>query len=309
MTSIVEVATYIPGQVRLADRADELDLSSVELRRYERAMGYDLVAYEESQSETDILLAAAGKLEGLAGCEDRVRYVLRPRTVRWPSPHPHSALREVQEELGRQAARGFALPEQACAGGLLAVDLAGALLAEDGDPDALALILVGEKTHPVVAECIPGMAVLGEATAAVLVSAGGRRDRVLGYAASTVPISGTGLTLDEDGVKAFGAVYGDTLSKVIGGALRDAATPPTALSMYLPHNVGKKLCLGTGQALGLSEEQVVTDTIGQIAHCWGADPFINFRVAVDQGRLDPGDRYLMTSVGLGATFAAMVLEH
>ncbi|WP_198681121.1 hypothetical protein [Lentzea terrae] len=31
--------------------------------------------------------------------------------------------------------------------------------------------------------------------------------------------------------------------------------------------------------------------------------------AVDAGRLRPGDRYLMTSVGLGATFSAMVLKH
>jgi len=309
MTSIVEVATYVPGQVRLADHTAAVGLSSVELRRYERAFGYHTVAYAADQTETDILMGAAGKLQGLAGCEDRVRYVLRPRTVRWPSPYPLSALHEVREELGLGHAQAFALTEQACAGGLLAIDTAGALLRDDGDPDALALVLIGEKTAPNVAEFIPGMAVLGEATAAVLVAADGVRDRVLGYSASVLPVADSGLTLDPEAVKAFGAIYGDGLTAVIGGALSVAGLRPRDLALYLPHNVGRRLCLTTGAALGLSEDQVVTDTISENAHCWGADPFVNYQVARQLGRLAPGDRYLMTSVGLGATFAAMVLEH
>ncbi len=309
MTSIVEVATYVPGEVALGDHAAAVGMSSVELRRYERAFGYSCVAFSAEQTETDILLAAAGKLQSLTGCEDRVRYLLRPRTVRWPSPYPSSALHEVREELGLRHAQAFALTEQACAGGLLAVDTAGALLREDGDRDALALVLVGEKTHANVAELIPGMSVLGEATAAVLVAVDGTRDRVLGYAASVLPVAGSGLMMNPEAVQQFGAVYGDGLSSVIGGALAAAGLAPRDLALYLPHNVGRRLCVSTGAALGLAEEQVVTDTIGKVAHCWGADPFINYRVAADLGRLGPGDRYLMTSVGLGATFAAMVLEH
>ena len=44
-------------------------------------------------------------------------------------------------------------------------------------------------------------------------------------------------------------------------------------------------------------------------HCFGADPFINYATARDFGRLSPGDRYLMVAVGLGANFAATVVEH
>jgi hypothetical protein len=33
------------------------------------------------------------------------------------------------------------------------------------------------------------------------------------------------------------------------------------------------------------------------------------RAAIGAGRLRPGDHYVMTSVGLGATFSAMVFTH
>ncbi|MDN5794422.1 MAG: hypothetical protein L0H79_01555 [Intrasporangium sp.] len=309
MTSIAEIATYSPGQTRLRDRQHEFGLTDVELRRYERAFGYDRIAFDPRQSEADLLVGAASKLVTLRGAEQRVHYVLRPRTVRWPELHPDSALRTVRETFGLQHAQSFALVDQACAGGLLAIDMAGALLAQDGNPDALALVLIGEKASCRISQVIPGMAVLGEATVAILVSLDDEHDRVLGYAAVVEPIPGGGLTMEPDAVRAFGAVYGRTLGRVITGALQAARTRPEDLCLYLPHNVSQRLCLETGAAIGLAPEQVVTDTIGEIAHCWGADPFYNARHAIDLGRLRTGDRYLMTSVGMGATFAAMVVEH
>lgn len=309
MTAIVDVATYLPRQVPLAQRQEALGISDQDLRRYSRAFGYEQVCFDPDQSEAQILLGAATKLTGLAGCEDRVRYVLRPRTVRSASPYPHSPLREVTQALGLEHAEVFALTEQACAAGLLAIDTAGALLAADPNPRALALVLVGEKTHGTVGQLIPGMAVLGEATAAVLVAAHGDRDVLLGYSASIEPIPGSGLTMGPDAVAAFGAVYGSSLAAVIDSALGAAGLTADDLALYLPHNISKMLCLRTASNLGLRRDQVVTENIAETAHCWGADTFLNYRTAVDVGRLEPGDHYLMTSVGLGATFSAAVFRH
>ncbi len=287
MTSIVEVAAYVPGQVSLADRARELDLPLVEVRRFERAFGFDQIACDPAQTETDILLGAAGKLQGLAGCEDRIRYVLRPRTVRWPSPYPMSPLQDIRDALGLRHAQAFAITEQACAGGLFAVDTAGAMLAEDGDPDALALILVGEKTYGRVGQIIPGMAVLGEAhgRAARL---GERQPRPRAWLRG-LGRAHPGGRADHGrrGVQAFGQVYAGALGDVMSAALETAATAPSDLALYLPHNVNRMLCLRTGTALGLSHDQVVTGTIREVAHCWGADPFLNYRHAVELGGWPP----------------------
>ena len=62
------------------------------------------------------------------------------------------------------------------ASAMLAIDLAGRLLAADEDPDALALILAGEKAFTRDAQVLPGISVFGEAAAACLVRSQGPRD-------------------------------------------------------------------------------------------------------------------------------------
>ncbi|MEO3806054.1 3-oxoacyl-[acyl-carrier-protein] synthase III C-terminal domain-containing protein [Nonomuraea sp. B1E8] len=56
-------------------------------------------------------------------------------------------------------------------------------------------------------------------------------------------------------------------------------------------------------------DRLYLDNLSKVGHCFGADAFINYCSARADGRLTPGDRYLMTAVGLGATFSAMVFEH
>jgi 3-oxoacyl-[acyl-carrier-protein] synthase III len=51
------------------------------------------------------------------------------------------------------------------------------------------------------------------------------------------------------------------------------------------------------------------DNLVGVGHSFCADSFINYRVAVDKGRLRPGDHYVMTALGAGATWAAMVLQY
>ena len=60
--------------------------------------------------------------------------------------------------------------------------------------------------------------------------------------------------------------------------------------------------------LGIPLARVFLDNVPVTGHCFAADPFINYVSARDAGRLRPGDLYLMASVGLGATFSAMVLR-
>lgn len=309
MTAILDLASYVPPTMSIGQQQELLGLSDTDLRRMTRAFGYDQRAAAADETEADMLYAAAAKLTLLKGNEDRVRYVLRPRTVRSASAYPASPLHEVVRELGLEGAQALALNEQACAAGLLALDLAGGLLERDHDSDGLVLILVGEKTYGTVSSVIPGMAVLGEATAAVLVGLDGPSDRLVGYSADTVHVGGGRLVMDAADMVEFGDIYAERLGAVIVNALTVAGLGPADLAMYLPHNVGSLLCLRTGSALGLDKQQVFTDNIGRFGHCWGADPYLNLASATEKGLLEPGDYYLTTSVGLGATFSAAVLQH
>jgi 3-oxoacyl-[acyl-carrier-protein] synthase III len=60
-------------------------------------------------------------------------------------------------------------------------------------------------------------------------------------------------------------------------------------------------------ALGLDRDRVYLDNISRYAHCFCSDPFLNLATLRAEGRLAPG-HYLLTAVGLGATYAAMVVE-
>ncbi|MGW3459524.1 hypothetical protein ACWDE9_07940 [Streptomyces olivaceoviridis] len=88
-----------------------------------------------------------------------------------PAAVPLTSLGPVQDEPGLRHATAFAVSQHACASGLLAVDLAGPLLAADPAPDALALVLTGEKAGTGHNQSLPDVTVMGEGTAALLVSA------------------------------------------------------------------------------------------------------------------------------------------
>jgi 3-oxoacyl-[acyl-carrier-protein] synthase-3 len=308
MTSLVAVSAHLPDTVGVASLQERLGLTDVHMRRYERIYGLSRIC-RSAESEADLLLAAAGKLEGLAGQEDRVRYLVRARTVPFAAPYPASPLARVRAELGLRHAQTFTLSEHACASGLLAVDLCGTLLAADGDPDALALVLVGEKAFTRSVEMIPDVAIMGEGTAAVLVSAGGTQDRLLSYATRSYGRADAAFVMSDEGAAEFRRIYADGLAEVMNAAVAQAGIVLADVDLVLPHNVNRISWTRSAKELGLDPDRILLDNVPETGHCFCADPFINLATAVELGRLRPGDRYLMTSVGLGSTFSAMLFEH
>jgi 3-oxoacyl-[acyl-carrier-protein] synthase-3 len=262
-----------------------------------------------SGTVADLLLAAAGRLGALRGREDRVRYVVYARTVESVEPYPACALQDVRDGLGLDRAVAFTVTQHGCASGLLAVDLVGRLLAQDGDPDALALVLTGEKAFTADVRMIPETSIMGEASAAALVRHGGPGGHVLAYATRTLGrfsdwLHPTGTLADE-----FREVYLEALTGVVLAALERAGMRLDDLDLVLPHNVNRHSWVRWCRQLGYPLERVLLANVPTLGHCFCADPFINHTTALELGLLGPGDRYLMASVGLGATFSAMVFEH
>lgn len=310
MTSLEEVAAYLPSQrIPIEDLSDELGLTASEMKVYRRYHGLSEVRREPGGTLTDLLLAAAGKLDALRGREERVRYVVQARTMPVVVPHPVNPVHEVRDMLGLGHATAFAVTHHACASGLLAVDLAGKLLASDGDPDALALVLTGEKTFTLAAQMVPGTAINGEGAAAVLVGTHDDRDRMLSYAARTHGRFYECLSLTHELSVEYQRIYTEALAEVMLAAVGKAGLDLSDLAMIFPHNVSRLSWARLAKHLGLPLERFFLDNVPVTGHCFSADPFINYRTALDLGRLRPGDRYLLATVGLGSTFSAMLFEH
>jgi 3-oxoacyl-[acyl-carrier-protein] synthase-3 len=309
MTSLVAVSSHLPETVSVEDLRGPLGLDDQQVRRFSRLYGLDRICQAPGQSEADLMIAAAGKLEGLVGQEERVRYVIRAKGMRTTAPYPISPVQDVRVALGLTHAKTFSVADHGCATGLLALDVAGTVLAADGDPDAMALILAGDKTFTPFTQWVQDVSIMGEGVAAVLVAAQGDRDRMLGYATRIHGREDGVIDLTPDVAKYARKIYQDALEEVVLGALAEAGLTLADLDLVLPHNVNRVSWTVAAKNLGLPNEKFFLDNLSQTGHCFCADPFINYQTVCELGLLKPGDKYLMTSAGLGQTFAAMVFEH
>lgn len=315
MTALAAVATYIPPlRVPIRTLRDSLGITNAELKVFERYFGLAQIALEPDGTLADLLYNAASRLPDLDAVAGRIRYVVHGRSMPVVAPYPAAALPEVRERLGLTHALDFTVTQHACASGLLALEVAGRLLDGCGDPDALALVLTGEKVFTAGARMIPRTTIMGEAGAACLVRPGGDRDRLLAYAADLT----TGYQSPELAAKAgrpaglpqrSRSEYHEQVAAILLTAVKRAGLVLDEVALVLPHNVNviswERVC----ELVGLPGERVLLANVPRTGHAFCADAFVNYRTAVDGGALCPGDHYVMVAVGTGMTFSALVLRH
>lgn len=308
MTALAAVATYLPERrVPIEDLADRLRLTAMQVKLFRRYQDLAEIRQADDSSLLDLLLAAADNLDALRGNERRVRYVLHARSFPVVVPYPVNPVNELCRRLGLDHALAFTVTHHACASGLLAIDVAGRLLAGDS-ADALALVLTGEKTFTRDAQLVPDTSIFSEGAAACLVAAAGPRDRLLAYAANL-----RGEFDDElspDPVR-FQREYQDSLADALHAAVDRAGMKLSEVDLILPHNVNTLVWRRLCRRIGYPVERVVLDNVPLAGHVFCADAFLNYQTARARGLLQPGSRYLIgaAGAGLGATFSAMVFEH
>jgi 3-oxoacyl-[acyl-carrier-protein] synthase-3 len=309
MTALAGIATYLPeGRVPLEHLAARLDLDAMQVKVFRRFHGLDRISMAPDEGLLDLLLAATDRLAELRGRERDVRYVLHARTFPVVAPYPHNPLHDLCRARGLDRAVGFTVTHHACATGLLAIDVAGRLLAGETDPDALALVLSGEKTFTRDAQLLDETSVFGEGAAACLVSAEGPRDRLLAYATGQRGDFDDEVSTDPE---QFARENPAALAGAVLQAVERAGLTVADLALILPHNVNQVSWRRLAKRIGVPVDRVLLENVPRYGHLFCADAFVNYRTAVDGGRLAPGDRYLVAAAGAarGATFSAMVFEH
>jgi 3-oxoacyl-[acyl-carrier-protein] synthase III len=309
MTALEAVSVYLPpARIPIESLAGQLDLTEMQVKLFRRFHGLREVRRDPDASLYDLLMRAVTGLDTLRGQEHRVKFVLYARAMPVVAPYPVNPLHDVCRDAGLGHAVAFTVTHQSCASGLLAIDMAGRLLAESGSDDSLALILSGEKAFTRAAQMFTDTTVFGEGAAACLVSASGARDRMLAYAAS---VRGEFDSVSGANDARLQQEYRPSLAEAIRKALDQAAVTLDDIRVLLPHNVNmitwQRMCL----LLGLPRDRVLMDNIPASGHVFCADMFVNYQTACEQGLLQPGDRYLAAAAGAGggATFSAMVFEH
>jgi len=309
VTALVAVSAYLPAQrVSIVDLSARLQLTSTQVKVFQRFHGLSEVCRDEGTVH-DLLTRTIRTLTALRGNEHLVKYVLHARGMPAVVPYPMNPLHDVCRQVGLGHAQAFTVTHHACATSLLAIDIAGRLLAADGDPDAMALVLAGEKTFTRDAELVPETSLFGEGAGACLVRAGGDRDRLLAYVTHLRGDFDGRLVEDAELLGRFQREYPEALAAVIEAAADRAGLRLDDLALILPHNVNAVSWRRLSKRIGFPLDRVLLDNVPLTGHCFAADAFINYQTAAERGLLQPGDRYLIAAAGLGATFSAMVLQH
>lgn len=97
------------------------------------------------------------------------------------------------------------------------------------------------------------------------------------------------------------------LSGVLKEALEANGLKPEDVDWVVPHQANRRILESTARKLGLPLEQMVM-TVDRHANTSAASIPLALAVAVDDGRIKPGDLVLMEAMGAGFTWAAAALR-
>ncbi|MEZ5771203.1 MAG: 3-oxoacyl-[acyl-carrier-protein] synthase III C-terminal domain-containing protein [Defluviimonas denitrificans] len=287
------------SRVPAGDLAEARGVPTSKRRLLERYFMLETVLVHQDDQPEMLFGAVAGLVRRHPDLRRKRGTLLHVRTQTHATHAGTDWLRHLASRAGLPHWEVMAQTQTHCAGGLVAVDLVEGL-----GPDRPAIILTGEKAfHPITANQ-PG-AVLGEAPAAALIGAGPEgwaiRQRHLRHAPQfhdnphrMAP------ELRRDWERGFATLMQD----FIDDSLARFRLAPGAFDLVVPYNLNLPLLQVIAERYGW-QDRIHLRSVTRTGHLFCADVFHNL------AELLPGtkaDRILCFAAGMGATFAALVLE-
>ncbi|WP_019548315.1 3-oxoacyl-ACP synthase III family protein [Streptomyces sulphureus] len=305
------VAYHAPERVvAVEELAERLNLTKSKVQLFRKMQGLKELRYDPEMRFEDLVLPAARQVLDEAEVPlSRVTHLIFAHATQLLAPSTVDVAQELRRQLGLTRATAFSLTQQNCASGMAAVDVAGELLRLDGDPDARALVVTGEQAFTAGIQLIPDTAVLGEAAAACLVAVDGAGAPVRSYVTQTLGEYSNGVRIGKERAADLGQIYPEIFADTMRRAVSEAGLTLADIELLIPHNVNMMSWRQTIQALDFPRERTFLENIPRFSHCFASDVFVNYVTLRDEKRLVPGRHYLVASVGVGTTFAAMVITH
>lgn len=308
-TTLERIESFLPEHsVRIDELAGPLGLRRAEIGVFRKIYGLDRLRFEPGGGLFELVLPAAREAVRALPEGRRIGYVIHAHTMQTLAPPDVDPARVIRDELGLFEAESFALSQQACVSSLGAVDLAGELLRAEA-PDAYALVVTGERAYSPKVQLIPHSSIMAEAAAACLVTVDGAGDQVRSHVTRTLGKYAAGLEMSREEAQEFGRLYGAVLGEVILEAVARAGLGWGDIDLVIPHNVNTVSWKQTIKEMDADPERFFLDNIPVYSHLYSSDVFVNYATLRERDRLVDGRHYVLVSVGLGATFGAMVITH
>ncbi|KVH72202.1 hypothetical protein WJ41_13805 [Burkholderia ubonensis] len=308
MLSIEQVGCYVPERrIALEQLGERNVMSPRELQVYKRIFGLDRIALSEL-SWLDMLTRAAEQALNSAQLDrDQVALVVFTHTASETAPYGHGLPGRLLRRLRLQECTVFGLHSNNCASMLNALKISGHYL-RGAPADRKALLVTGDLTFTGIMHSIPNTTICGDGSAACLVGTGTRGMRVEAVRIDTFGRHAGGVWQTQEQMLEFENTYATRLADVIRAALADAGCTMNEIRCVIPHNVNQVSWKAVAALLDIPMQRIYLDQLPHLGHCYGADILINLSLACEEQVVRPGDRVVLATVGLGATFAAAVVQ-
>jgi 3-oxoacyl-[acyl-carrier-protein] synthase-3 len=306
--SAIEYA--LPSQsVSLHELAEDQRLSSSPEQL--QSLGFDRCYVSSVPAETLALQAATALLEREAVDRDEVDLLVYAGAI--ASSHEISGnvflsnfnypAAKLQFELGLMRASVVGISQSGCIGLTNAVKFATDFLRSN--EAARRVLCVGADVLPRDAGREILYNIISDGACALLVERDCPRNRVLAHGSVTKGYYWDCVSRKHE----IMAAYFPTAKNLVADVLRQGKCHPDEVRLVIPHNVSLRSWEILLDLIGLRKEQLFHQNIARKGHVIAADNWINLKDAVEEQRLQAGDKFLTFNFGFGANWAATLMEH
>ncbi|WNJ94734.1 ketoacyl-ACP synthase III family protein [Vibrio ruber] len=304
------VTTYIPeNQLVVEEDYQRLGLTYNEARVFSRM--YELpVCPVEDGAESDMLFKPCFELLAKSpGLREQIGIIIYAHTGAVSGSWGKNTANFLARRLKLSKAIALGTCSNNCIAIFSAMNLANTYL-QHHCPDKKALVVVGEMADNIELRVVANVAVVGDASAAVVLSPHGEGFQVISHSIHTYGgySEGIWLATTSDAYRDFERHYQERLKSVIEDTLRQSGLQLDDLNYVVPHNVNIWMWRRAAEYIGISLDKLFLDNIRKTAHCLGADMLINFHDLCASRTMQSGDLVMLVSAGVGGVFGAALIR-
>lgn len=310
MLYLADCRYFLPQEYcNVMDIYQQLGITKAQANIYSKIYGLQRIPICTNLSILQLLEKTVKQLLNKLTASDKahIKYLIYAHTAQILEPYGQFLLDHLKYKFGLLNTLAFGISMNKCVSTLAGFELAEILL-QASDLHDSALILTGDIAFTPALRLVPNTSIVGDASAAALVSRIGNKNKLLTVVSRTYGRYSKGVWLDQKETTEFENGYLQWIVQIIQIAVKKAGISLEQLSLILPHNINIPSWEKVAKLLNIPLDKIYLKNVKYTAHCFGSDVLINYISADNDGLLKSGDYFLMATVGLGATFAAAVFE-
>jgi 3-oxoacyl-[acyl-carrier-protein] synthase-3 len=307
--------------VRLASRMEPVDdilartgVGAAERKMFARIYGLHQSPTLAAHERMEDLLASAGQAALGDGTAGLILYghTLLTQEFGYRGGFPD----RLREQLGLPDAAVYGISHVNCVSVLRAVELARRYLGRPGAAASDRVLVLGGDQGSISdpSRLIRRTTVGGDGAVGFLVGrddeteASRPRYRYLAGASGRDARFHRSLGMSDEEFALFGKVCCEGAVETVRRAAHAAGLDASQIDWVMPHLSNRMFWRAFVAASGIPKERIALDLIGEQAHNFGCDALMALEHADRQGRLRPGDRCALVSLGQGAYFQVIIVE-